>query len=112
MTICSYKKIFFFFGFKQNPQIEPGWNTWTNPNLAQSPQAPINKQPLLPPPFASSSSENSLDVRSDSYWQRLTEQGNRTGEHNSKPSTQLPMDQFPSAIDAAKRKTLPNWIRY
>lgn len=49
----------------------------------------------------------SLDLRSDEYWQRFASQNERSGDAANK----IHLDQLPSPLDAAKRKSLPAWIR-
>ncbi|KAG4078984.1 hypothetical protein HA402_001639 [Bradysia odoriphaga] len=80
---------------------KPGWNTWTNPNVQQS--APPFRQPLLPDP-TNASNKNSPST----LWHNSnSDQSGSTDK--AKPSVNI--DNFPTPLDAAKRKTLPAWIR-
>lgn len=87
---------------------EPGWNTWTNPNIASIPP------PLRPPNFVPGNSVNPTS----SLWpprHRLPHQSEmmfHTNSGSNSPSTNTEMAQHLEVpLDAAKRKTLPTWIR-
>lgn len=82
--------------------LEPGWNTWTNPNVQQS--APPFRQPLLPDP-TNVSNKNS----SNTLWQNFHNSDQSGSLDKTKPAVNI--ENFPTPLDAAKRKTLPAWIR-
>ncbi len=83
---------------------EPGWNTWTNPNVQQS--APPFRQPLLPDP-TNASNKNS----SSTLWQNFPNSNSDQSGSTDKMKPAVNIDNFPTPLDAAKRKTLPAWIR-
>ncbi|KAJ6637005.1 Arginine/serine-rich protein PNISR [Pseudolycoriella hygida] len=83
---------------------KPGWNTWTNPNVQQ--QAPPFRQPLLPDP-SNASNKNT----SSGPWQNFPNSNSDQSGSNEKTKPTVNIENFPTPLDAAKRKTLPAWIR-
>lgn len=99
-------------------QAEPGWNTWTNPNL------PAIPPPLRPPHFIPAVGGPAqlivdpaahIQPTADRIWPRHSSRHPAATEfqHNSgsnSPTIEM-APHLPVALDAAKRKTLPTWIR-
>lgn len=81
---------------------EPGWNTWTNPNVQQS--TPPFRQPLLPDPTNTSSKNSSIRL-----WKVVPDSD--ADQSGSTDKLKPVIENFPTPLDAAKRKTLPAWIR-
>lgn len=96
--------------------LEPGWNTWTNPNISvPPPQLPLRHTLLPEPPFGppNTSIPPPFDIQSDGYWQRFSNTNPERIELQTKvPNLMPPLEHLlPTPLDAAKRKTLPTWIR-
>lgn len=87
--------------------LEPGWNTWTNPNVQQS--TPPFRQPLLPDPTNVSNVSNKNS--SSTMWQNFSNSNSDQSGSLDKTKPAVNIDNFPTPLDAAKRKTLPAWIR-
>lgn len=102
---------------------EPGWNTWTNPNNNLAPsssQTAMNEMRHQPPLLPDPNMFNDIDLRTgDGYWTANQRFPVSKDSHiqsslnldDQSPKSNSESQSEPFSLDAAKRKTLPAWIR-
>ena len=96
-----------------------GWNTWTNPNSSNQQQRFHRPSSMLSDSVGPStshpkqkwSSHSDGPLPSSGSATNHEHSSNRRDGHSKSGTDLLNIDLMPSPLDAAKRKTLPAWIR-